>query len=94
MNHEEFEKKFFAGPTNNSATYQEWCGYIGLRNNKGEPITEEMLRKWVNHISPPLECVFCGEQYSIDDIHKGKACKPCKTYKGLVPYIEEWSDWG
>jgi len=67
--------------------YEAWKHYIGIANLKGKVLTKDMLRNWAE-TDNRLECVFCGSIYDIDT----KYCKRCKDYKGLQPYIAEWSN--
>lgn len=70
-----------------------WLGFVGTTNCKDEPITKEMIEKWVNNPKPEIECVFCGGTKPYDGA-KSLTCFGCREYKGIQPYIPEWSDWG
>lgn len=71
---------------------REWdfTYYVGNKNANGKSLTQEMLDKWKKDPERKVECVFCGETYP-DGV---TGCRRCREYKGIQPYIEEWSDWG
>ncbi len=66
------------------------------KNCNGVLLTEEMIRKWANQPEPFLECGFCGENGTLFDmrIESTICCPCCREYKGIQPYIKEWSNWG
>lgn len=66
---------------------KDWGHYIGLTNAKGVKLNKEMLGKWAE-TDGRLECVFCS---TILD-HDAAYCRVCHNYKGIQPYIREWSD--
>jgi hypothetical protein len=70
--------------------YKRWQFYVGIENSKGNKLTDSMLRKWLKDPNRRLECVFDGETWPADNVY----CPRCREYKGLQPYIPEWSDWG
>lgn len=61
----------------------------GAKNQKGVVLTESMLLEWCSEPDPKVECTFCGTQYPAHTL----ACRKCKEYKGIQPYIKGWSDW-
>lgn len=70
--------------------YEHWQFHIGIPNARGRPLTEAMLRKWAKDPNRRLECTFDGETWPANYWY----CPRCREYKGLHPYIPEWSDWG
>jgi hypothetical protein len=70
--------------------FLKWYFYIGIKNGKGKPLTEDQLRKWSIDPKRLLECGYCGTTYPVYTF----SCSHCKEYKGMSPYIPEWSDWG
>jgi len=70
-----------------------WMSYAGIVNSVNEPLTKTMIRDWAGRNNQQIECSFCGEtkEYrNATDIY----CNKCKEYKGMIPYIPEWSDQG
>ena len=70
-----------------NSLFEDWKHYIGMTNSKGVVLTKEMLEKWAE-TDGRLECVFCSTTYNNDVGY----CRICHSYKGLQPYIAEWSD--
>ena len=78
--------------------FENWRHYASPENKNcnGVSLTEDMILKWSEQKEPKLECVFCGRNgSSIEMSLDGYVCCPiCREYKGIQPYIQEWSDWG
>ena len=72
-----------------NSLYKDWDHCVGMSNSKGKVLTREMLENWTETDSR-LECVFCSSIYDNDVGY----CRICHNYKGLQPYIAEWSDNG
>ena len=68
---------------------EDWKHYIGMTNAKGVVLTKEMLKNWIE-TDGRLECVFCSTIHDADVAY----CRICHDYKGMQPYIAEWSDNG
>lgn len=77
----------------NKPNLKYWLGFVGITNCKDIPITKEMIEKWVNSLNPEIECIFCGHTKPYDGA-ESLMCFGCREYKGIQPYISEWSDWG
>ena len=74
-----------------SRSYDKWSHLIGVENREDIFLTEAMLRKWLNQgADRRIECIFCGRTYPVHV----KGCDHCREYKGILPYIPEWSQWG
>ena len=69
--------------------FEDWKHYIGISNAKGVVLTKEMLENWAE-TDNRLECIFCSTIYHTSVL----SCRYCNDYKGLQPYIAEWSDDG
>jgi recombinational DNA repair protein RecR len=74
--------------TNCTNLSEDWKHYIGMVNSKGIVLTKEMLEKWEETDDGRLECVFCCTVHDKDTAY----CRICHNYKGMQPYIAEWSD--
>ncbi len=70
--------------------FDKWKHFVGIENDRGEKLTESMLRAWSNNSNRELECTFDGEHFPSNYWY----CTHCKEYKGLQPYIPSWSNWG
>jgi len=70
--------------------FEHWKYYVGIKNCKDEELTKDMLNEWAKDPNRKVECIFCGSTYPDETW----ACSRCKEYKGIQPYIEDWSDWG
>lgn len=73
---------------NPDQVFDDWKHYIGAENLKGKPLTKEMLYEWAWDFERQVECVFCSTQYPYGTF----SCRRCKKYKGIRPYIPDWSD--
>ena len=69
--------------------YEQWKHLIGIKNYAGTKLTTTMLRTWSRDPHRLLECNYDGETC----LPESKICHKCKEYKGLAPFIPEWSDW-
>jgi hypothetical protein len=70
-----------------SQVFKNWQHYIGIKNLEGKQLTKGMLMKWAKTPNRQVECVFCSSLYNYGTF----ACMRCKEYKGIQPYIPEWS---
>jgi len=70
-------------------TYDDVKYYKGLKNTRGEVLTDQMLRAWAKNPNRKLECQYDGEQWPANYSY----CPRCREYKGLMPYIPKWSEW-
>ena len=69
--------------------FDKWKHHIGVENLLDEPLTVNALRRWADDPNRRVECIFCGETYPPETM----ACRRCREYKGIQPYIEGWSNW-
>jgi Zn finger protein HypA/HybF involved in hydrogenase expression len=69
-----------------------WKHYAGMKNQRNETLTLEMIKIWCESPNPEVECEFCGNTQSFNTMDI-LYCHKCREYKGLIPYIPEWSDW-
>lgn len=70
-----------------------WKSLAGTKNRKGEVLTESRIKTWCDNPNPQIECEFCGTH----EPYEGPTnlwCPRCREYKGIIPYIPEWSNWG
>lgn len=68
--------------TRPSGLFERWQHYVGMEQEQGSPVTEEMLREWAESPDPRLRCVFCGRgELAMDTAF----CPSCREYKGLGP---------
>jgi len=70
-----------------------WQFFEGIKNCKGEVLTKSMVKTWCDSPDPRIECGFCGTTEPYEGPDK-LWCPRCREYKGIIPYIPEWSDWG
>jgi hypothetical protein len=54
-------------------------------------ILEEEQENWFNKLPLTYHCVFCGRHFERD---KTKECKRCQEYKGIVPCVNNYCEWG
>ena len=66
----------------------DWVHLLGIKNDKGVALTEDMLQAYETTSKRELECIFCSTIY----LEGTKYCSRCKEYKGMQPYIEGWSE--
>ena len=77
----------------NEVLYERFKYYVGIVNAEGQAITDDNIRAWASlEYPPPMECIFCGHIVFYSE--RGLACPVCRDYKGIVPYIPTWSDYG
>ena len=95
--------KYEEGP---NPSFEKWRYHIGIENQRGEKLTEEQLKKWVEDPERMMECIFCQvvEPPSYFHLHLGRiifgrkegewitGCPRCREYKGIQPHIPNWSD--
>lgn len=78
--------------------FEQWRYHASeeSRNINGVSLTEDMIRKWANQSEPLYECCFCGENGTALEmrIESVLCCPICRDFKGMQPYIPEWSNWG
>lgn len=76
----------------NTPNLRDWFFHVGIPNCNHQIMTLEMLIKWTSNSEPLVQCSFCGDikPYRKNDL----VCRGCREYKGILPYIPEWSDWG
>lgn len=85
--------------------FERWKYLIGCAENlRGEPLTEEQLRKWADDPDRMLECIFCQIVEPPDYFHllvtpspdspiaTITGCPRCREYKGIQPHIPGWSN--
>lgn len=65
-----------------------WGHLVGVKNEKGQALTVEQLRAWIDDPNRKLECVFCARTLPLD----AQFCPTCREYKGIQPHIPGWSE--
>jgi Zn ribbon nucleic-acid-binding protein len=75
---------------------ETWKFLVGSENTEGKKLTKASLAKWSKKSSKVFECVFCGTRGSLAQmqVQGATACPKCQDYKGVIPYIPAWSDYG
>jgi hypothetical protein len=71
------------------ADFLKWKFHAGIKNSRGDDLTEEMIRTWSNDLSRRVECTYDGTILNPNFWY----CTKCHEYKGIIPYIPGWSDW-
>lgn len=66
----------------------DFSGLIGVKNYSGVALTKEKYEEWEKNPKRELYCVFCQSPYPMGTA----GCLPCREYKGIMPFIEGWSD--
>jgi hypothetical protein len=84
MNKKEYDEEIYQSDGGNP----DFSGLIGMCNYSGIALTKEKYEEWDKNPDKELYCIFCQNPYPMGTT----VCHPCKEYKGIMPFIEGWSD--